>query len=318
MNVNFRHFFALRRLHLCWLVSFFCFVQLSLAQDINAPRFFKLNVQSLSSTTNPVLGSAVPGAGPLNYENNYLFEASLRFPIKWTGDTQLYGKLDFENEILFGFYSRAEQEVEDIELFQSSASLILLHSFSEKVRLSSLLDVSSNSTKGVDLSRRSLRFSQVNLLERQGDKALWGIGAALTYGQQFRVLPLIKLEAPLFGQWSIEALLPSKLLFVNALSKQSQFYFGARGNAATYVLQQQDDLIANAFTGSHYRRLSINGVAGYERQLTPWLGLSLEMGVTVPYRAGIYDAENNRVQLHNFNDRISPHLNFGLFFSLPQ
>ena len=285
-----------------------------LGQSIESPRFFKLNFQSLGSTSSPVYGGNNPL--PFDSEQNFLIDASLRFPLKLQGSTMLLGKLDFEQEMMFGFYDPEDAEIDELALFQSSFSLIALHDFHAGLRLTSMLDLSSNSTKGIDLTSDALRFSAMNLLEWRQEDRSFGFGAVLTYRNSLTALPIVKYEGPLFGNWRVDALLPSHLLVTNRLSNDSRFFVGMRGSAGTYLLRD-DDVAYSGYMGDHYKRITINGVVGYERQLTPWIGISAEMGVAMPYRSGIFDAQDNRLELHSFDDRLSPHFKVGFFLSLP-
>ncbi len=304
------------RLGVCGLVILIwaLFPAFGQCQDIESPRFFKLNFQSLGASTSPVFGSS-PQL-PFESEQNFLIDASLRFPISMGPQTTILGKIDFEQEVLFGFYVPDEQGLEELELFESSFSLIALHNFNEGLRWSSIVDVSSSSSKGIDLTADALRFSSMNLLEWRNGGRSFGFGAALTYRQSLTVLPVIKYKAPLFGKWSIDALLPSHLLFTNRISNDSRFLFGLRGSAGSYLIRDNEVAYAG-YQGDSYKRITVNGVVGYERQLTPWIGLSAEMGISLPYRSGIFDTDNRRLELHNFNDRVSPHFKVGFFLSLP-
>ncbi len=101
---------------MCTLLVGKCMCTKLASQNIDAPRFFEFNLQSLSATSSPVYGNALL---PIEDEPspNYLFEATLRFPIKLEGKTKLIGQVNVDQEVFYGFWEQDENEVEDIHLY---------------------------------------------------------------------------------------------------------------------------------------------------------------------------------------------------------
>lgn len=307
---------------LCLLFSAFLCKQVK-SQDLSCPKFFKLNLQSLpfSATPSiPQLGALSTGSNQSDpeYGPNFLYEVALRYPIKLKGRTKLIGEISHKNEFVYGYYSSELDESEELELFQTSNSFILIHEISRNAKFTNALQVSSNSARGLALTGGALRFSNLGLYEKNLSNGKFGVGLALSYDQRLSILPLLKYETDLGKDWAIEALLPSKLLLVKNISIGSRFYFGLRGSTATYLIND-NDAVSDDLLGTSYRRMSAHGVVGYEKMLTPMIGLSAEMGVAVPMRSGIYDRNGRgNVLRYDFNNnKVSPHFNIGFFLALP-
>lgn len=307
---------------LCLLFSSFICKQVK-CQDLSSPRFFKLNIQSLPFSATPnysqLGGLSVASSQPeSDYGPNFLYEAALRYPIKMKGNTKIFGELAHKNEFINGYYSPQLDETEELELFQTSSSFILMHNFGTGSKFTSVLQISSNSAKGVTLSGGALRFSNIGLYEKSIANGSFGIGAAVSYDTRLSIMPILKYEADLGKDWSIEALLPSKILFAKNYSKSSRLVLGVKGSTATYLIND-NEMVANDLVGTHYRRMSANAIIGYEKMLTPLLGLSLEMGTSVPLRSGIYNLNDRQNVLYDFNNnKVSPHFRVGIFLALPQ
>lgn len=286
------------------------------AQNVDAPRFFEFNLQSLSSTTTPAFGHN-PVVTPSSIEPNYLFEASLRFPVKLQGRTRLIGQIDIEQESMFGFWEAAEGEVEDIHLYQNKLSFILMHDFDAQTRLYTTIRTGTGSSRALDFRVGAQSFSQMTLLEKRNDQRKWGVGLAVTYQNRLSFLPVLKYEGPLAGKWNLDLLLPARILVNRKLSSSSRLFAGVRGSSASYLVGD-NAVVSDLYSNTNYRRLDIRAVAGFERQITPWVGLRAEVGANIPYRAGLYDIDNSRTQIHDFGQRVTPHANFGFYLSLPK
>lgn len=309
---------------LCLLFSIFLGKQLK-CQDLSSPKFFKLNFQSLpfSSTPNyPQLsGLSTSSSTPSSSSGltpNFLYEVALKYPIKMKGRTKIIGEIEHRNEYINGYYSSQLDEVEELELFQTSHSLIVMHDLNNKMKFTNVLQLSSNSTQRMAFSGGALRFSNLGLVEKETAKGSFGVGIAVSYDSRLSIMPLLKFEADLGKNWAIEALLPSKVLFAKNLSESARFLFGIKGSTATYVIND-NELVADDQIGANYRRMSASGIIGYEKMLTPMVGLSLEMGASLPMRSGIYSVTNNREVLYDFDtNKISPHFRVGVFLALPK
>ncbi|MEL7249069.1 MAG: hypothetical protein AAFO03_11640 [Bacteroidota bacterium] len=286
------------------------------AQDLDAPRFFEVNFQSLSTTASPVYGvqpAVLPGA----ISPNFLFDASLRFPIELGGKTKFIGQVDVQQEIMFGFWEAREAEVEDIHLYENRLSLIVMHDFNEEMRLYATFRGGSGSSQVFDFRNGAKSFNQVTLLEKRSPERKWGVGLVLSYQNRFSFLPVVKYEGPIFGKWDLDLLLPARVLLRRSINKTSRLFAGVRASSGTYLVGDnalQSDMYAN----TSYRRLNLKGIVGVERQISPWVGLRAEVGANLPYRSGLYDLENPRLEIHDFNQRIVPHVNLGFFLSLPK
>lgn len=289
------------------------------AQDLAAPRFFKLQFQSLGSTVAPIVptGAKLEDPEDVDEEPNFLIESSLRFPIKLKGQTRIFGELGYKNEFVHGFYSSEELEVETMELFQTDFTLLLQHKFRQGLTLSSALSVSSRSSENLDFNRQALRFSNLSMIEGQLAKGEWGIGTAISYNQRLSIVPLVKYKTPFAKGWSLDLLLPSKALVIKNISAKERLMMGFRGSHANYYVHA-GDLEMDTPRDARYRRMNINGLVAYERLLTPWLGVSSELGVNIPLRSGLYDPNDPTLEIHSFQNRVSPHFKVGLFLCVPE
>lgn len=294
-------------------------------QDLTSPKFFKLNFQSLPFSSSPnysqlggfsALSSSTTSPSPAN-RPNFLYEVTLRYPIKMHGQTKLIGEIEHKNEYINGYYSSQLDEIEELELFQTSHSLILIHELNSNLKFTNAFQVSSSSTKNLALSGGALRFSNLGLFEKKIPKGVFGIGAAVSYDNRLSVLPILKYEVDLGKNWGIEALLPSKVLVTKNLSKGSRILLGVKGSTATYLIND-NEVVSDDLLGANYRRMSASGIFGYEKMLTPMVGLSMEMGASLPMRSGIYSVNNRQEVLYDFNNKVSPHFKVGIFLALPK
>lgn len=299
----------------CLLIIVFCSREVR-CQNLDAPRFFKFSLQSFSATSSPIYGgSTAPVLG--HAAPNYLIEASLRFPIKLKGRTQFIGKVDIDQEVMFGFWEESEAEIEDVHLYDNSLSVIMFHDFNETWRLYSTLKMSTSSTRALDWRRGSHALAQASFLEKRTDKAKWGIGLATSLSTNVSILPILKYEGPIFGRWNLDLFVPAKILINRRLNASNKIFTGLRASSANYLLGD-NAVISDLYTNSSYRRINLKAVLGYEHQLTPWVGLSAEVGAALPYRSGLYDLEQPSIELHDFGRQLAPHVSFGVFLSLPK
>ena len=285
-------------------------------QDLDAPRFFEVNFQSLSTTFSPVYG-VQPAVLHQSITPNFLFDASLRFPLKLSGATKFLGQVDIQQEIMFGFWDVREAEVEDIHLYENQLSFIMMHDFNEQTRLYATFRGGSGSSQVFDFRHGAQSFNQVTLLEKRSPERKWGVGVALSYQNRFSFLPVFKYQGPIFGKWDLDLLLPARVLLRRSFNKTSRLFTGVRASSGTYLVGD-NALQSEMYANTSYRRINLKGVVGVERQISPWVGLRAEIGANLPYRSGLYDLENPRVEIHDFNQRIVPHVNFGFFLSLPK
>lgn len=304
---------------LCLLFSILLCKQVK-CQDLSSPKFFKLNFQSLpfSTTANysQVTGLSSLPSSSSGSKPSFLYEVALKYPIKLKGRTKFIGEIQHKNEYINGYYSSQLDEIEELELIQTSHSLILIHELNDGMKFTNALQISSSSAKGLALTGGALRFSNLGLFEKKLANGQFGVGLAISYDNRLSAMPLIKYEADLGKSWAIEALLPSKLLLAKNLSQGSRFIFGLKGSTATYLIND-NEAVTDDLLGSNFRRMSASGIVGYEKMLTPMLGLSLEMGASLPIRSGIYSATDRRELLYDFNNKISPHFRVGIFLALP-
>ena len=286
------------------------------AQSLDDPRFFDLSYQSFSTPTRPI---NLPGPFSSNFDPsaNYMVDASFRFPISLGDKTRVLGQLSYRNEFAFGFWEPGENELDDFELRESTASVIVQNKANSGRTITNVLNVSSNSTQALSLDRKHLRFNYMGLIEwskKEGRKM--GIGAIVSVQNEVTILPVIRYNKDLGSDWSLRMLLPSKILVRKELSNRSRLIGGMRADAASYVLNGTN-FGGLPYEESLYRRITIQGVVGYEYQVSKWMGLRLEGGMCMPYRMGLFDSSANNEMLHDFRDRMTPHINVGMFLSLP-
>lgn len=306
----------------CLLSALFSFFQMAIGQDLDSPRFFTFNIQSLGACTVPAPPQQALAARlfPAEVEPTFMYEFALRFPVKMKGDTKIFGELSHQNEYSSGLYDLEDGNFSDLPplgLYQTSGSMILLHQFNENWRMINILNLRTNSNQGLDFNREALRLSNAAIIEKKVAKGSLGFGLAVSANQSLSILPIIKYEAQLNEKWGLDILFPSRMLATRNFSKSARLLFGARGDAATYLLTN-DDGLQDPFIGSNFRRININGIVGFEKQITKMVGVSVEAGASFPYKNGIFDYQNTSIGLHDFQNQISPHFRVGFFLSLPR
>ena len=286
------------------------------AQNIDSPRFFEINFQPRSAGSTPFSGNQATSPLFPNHYQDYLIDAELKFPVKLKGKTKIIGELEYKNEFVSGLYSFEENEVEHFEFTQAEVSLIAATDFNEKTRLINMINVKNNSSDIFSMNRQMMRFQYTGLLEKNTDKGSFGFGTRISVGERTRILPVLKYETTFSNDWDMAIILPSKVMFSKKFTNDTRWTFGAKLSRSNYSLAEHS-LWSEHEVDTRYRRMSIDGLVRYERQLTDWVGLSLEVGASAPFKAGIYEDNDNRVELHNFNQGISPYFNVGFFLAFP-
>lgn len=290
------------------------------AQDIESTRFFKLNLNTLSSPNSYFSQSPYSTSASFpaqNIEPAQLIEAELRFPIQITGPTKWIGRLSYDQEFLTGFYfNPGETDQQALDFHRSQLSLTVLHEFNERFFLTTDLSLTSRSNQFLAFGNQSFIIRNTFLFESRQKGISIGLGASTGYSSnRFTFLPLLKYKKDLSRNWQLDFLLPAKLLAIKKLDKRNRLLFGLKGNTATYFF---DDQLENTPTNVEYRRLNVNLIAGYERMLSPLVGIGLEMGATRNLQSGLYQLEDRRIEIHNFGRSVEPYFNLKFFLALPK
>ena len=303
---------------------FFCLLSIMIfagkplkCQDISAVRFFNINYQTLGAPNMlmPQQGGYVPSNA---YEPNHLIKAELKFPIKLSGRTKIFGELQYNNEYIFGIYSPIDDDgVAPIKLHQSGLSLIVSHQFGNGFRLLNKFGVDNSSDHFLSAGRNTLAVNNSMLLQREDAKGKVGLGfsCGLAYIGGISVLPLVLVERELSNNWELDLLLPAKILAIKNLSNDSRLLMGVKGSTANYFLS---GMAFDNLSGLNYRRLSANAIVGYEKLITPLVGIGVEAGATMPLQSGIYRQDNRWREVHNFSQKVDPYFNFKIFFAIPK
>lgn len=287
------------------------------AQDISSVRFFKLNFNTLSSP-NSIISDLPQGAMPVDDEPSQLFGLDLRFPIKLQGATKLIGAIGYDRELLagFAFIDEGENEIEPLSLHNPSLSLAVLHSFNEQWSLKNNLTFQSRSDQFFSFSAQSIAFRNSLLIEKKKNKDAFGFGISAGYSNnRLSILPILVYQKELPNNWQLDFLLPSRALMIKNLNRDTRLLFGVKGNTAQYFFNNQT---IDGYAALSYRRLNVNAIVGYEKQLTPLIGVGIEAGATVPLRSGLYQNSSTWQEVHNFGDKIAPYFNVKFFLSLPK
>ncbi len=283
-------------------------------QDITSKRFFKLNFNTFSAP-NSIFTSIPNTIAPPDYEPSHLIEAELRFPIKLKGQTKLIGQVGYNRELLSGFYVSDGDDVDLMPLHESSFSVAAFHSFKNGLSLKAILSINHQSNQFMRWSRRSFGFRNTVLLEKEKNNKSIGLGiSAGRSNGRLSILPLLLYKKELPRNWELDLLLPAKMLLVKNIKSDARLLFGARGSNGNYFFDNQ---IADAYEDLSYRRLNVNAIIGYERQLTPVIGIGIEGGATIPIRSGLYRLDQQWTEVHNFGKSVAPYLNVKFFLALP-
>lgn len=287
-------------------------------QDISAARFFSIEYQTLGSPTQLIPRQGGGVAPAQTYEPSHLIKAELKFPVKLRGNTRIFGELQYNNEYIFGSYSPFDEDGADpIKLHQSSLSFMVSHRLGKGYSLLGKFGVEQSSDRFWNSSGSALSWGNSILLLREHAGGKYGLGASCGYDIMGRMnfMPLLLYQEQLSESWQLDLLLPAKVLAIRKLSNDSRLLMGVRGSNANYYLS---GLSMDHLSGLNYRRLSANALIGYERLLTPLVGLGFEAGATIPLQSGIYRQEQRWQEVHNFRQGVDPYFNIRIFFAVPK
>lgn len=292
------------------------FVPKASAQDITAPRFFEFNVQPTAGNSTPNFPGFQPNAAPQT-QPNYKVQAALRFPIKLKGNTKIIGELKHKNDFINGYYSIEDDHFEQLQLRQSKGSIIVFSQLNERWKFTNMLSASSNSTDFISTNSNNMQFRNISMFEKEmKNGATIGFGGSVTYDQNLTVIPIFKYETDFGNGWNLDMVLPKEIEVSKKLSKSSRLSFEVKGSGSNFTLGNQQ--IANDLSNvSIYKRMDLTGTIGYQKQVTPWVGFSVNAGAMMPISSGIYANDSNQTQLYDFKQGISPYFRVGVFLSLP-
>ena len=283
------------------------------AQDVAAPRFFNLSIQQLSSTTNltnPLLQSIPVGRN----EENFLVDASLKYPIKLQGKLKIIGSLGFKRETLFGLYEPLEDEGEDMTLHSAKTSFIASYLMQNNSKINVRLGWSSRSSKFLSLHPWASNWSASMLYDKDNGTQRIGYGFIASYGRRLNVLPLFLWQKDLGRGFGLDLLLPSKALITKELNRSSQLFAGIKAQTAGYFVEGDQHPLGDL--SANYRRISVQAIFGYEKMINKLVGFSCSAGVNLPFASGMYSFAGKWNRLHNFQDRVAPQFKAGVFFAL--
>ncbi|MCB0547439.1 MAG: hypothetical protein KDD19_07595 [Phaeodactylibacter sp.] len=287
------------------------------SQDISATRFFNIDYQTLGSPSQlvPRQGGLIPAN---TYEPNHLIKAELKFPVKLRGKTRIFGELQYNNEYIFGVYSPIDDDgVDPIKLHQSSFSFIVSHKFSNGYSILGKFGLENSSDRFWSSDHNSVSLNNSFLVQKENTNGKFGLGAScgLNYLGNMSFVPLILYQRKLPRNWELDLLLPAKVLAIKNLSNSSRFLMGVKGSTGNYYLS---GLAMDNLSGLNYRRLNANAIVGYEKLITPLVGIGVEAGATLPLQSGLYRQEQRWQQVHNFGQKVDPYFNFKIFFAIPK
>ncbi|MCB0586188.1 MAG: hypothetical protein KDD06_12795, partial [Phaeodactylibacter sp.] len=263
----------------------------------------------------PRQGGFVPSRA---YEPNHLIKAELKFPVKLKGRTRVFGELKYNNEYVFGIYSPIEDDgVSPIKLHESSLSFIVSHKFGNGYSLLGKFGMENSSDHFWKAGGNSLSWSNSILLQKENANGKYGLGAScgLAVLGRLSILPLILYQRKLPRNWELDLLLPAKMLAIKNVSNSSRFIMGVKGSSGNYYLS---GLAMDGLSGLNYRRLSANAILGYEKLVTPLVGVGIEAGATIPVQSGVYRQDKRWQEVHNFGQKVDPYFNFKIFFAVPR
>ncbi len=246
-------------------------------------------------------------------DQNFLADASLRFPIKWRGNLKVIGTLGYEHEAVFGHYSQYENEGEDWDFHNVKGSVIFTWQPTEKKRLTARIAWSSSSTQFLSLAQDAQRLTGLFMVENDVRKGKLGYGLAVSHGQNTNVLPLVIWDQELTHGYSVDVFLPSRIYLRKRLSDTHEFYGGLRAQSAQYLFE---GAVNNSLRDMNYRRITIQGVLGYERMITRMIGVDFSAGVNLPFKSGVYTYDRGWRQMHDFKDKLRPQFQAGIFLAL--
>ncbi len=286
-------------------------------QDISATRFFTIDYQTLGAPNQlvPRQGGFVPSSA---YEPNHLIKAELKFPVKLKGRTRIFGELQYNNEYIFGIYAPVDEDgVDPIKLHESSLSFILSHKFNNGFSLLGKFGVGNSSDHFLSSDHNAITWNNSVLLQKKNANGKYGVGASCGLGflGRLSIMPLILYQRELPRNWELDLLLPAKMLAIKKLTNSSRFLMGVKGGTGNYFLS---GLAMDNLNGLNYRRLNANAIIGYERLITPLVGIGVEAGATIPLQSGIYRQERRWQEVHSFGQTVDPYFNFKVFLAVPR
>ena len=301
---------------LCFLTGLFLVPKAS-GQDIASPRFFEFNVQPTAANSISNTPQFQPGVVPQT-QPSYLMQAALKFPLKLNGNTRIIGELKHKKEFASGYYTLDDNHFEQIELRQSRGSIILLSQLDENWKFTNVLSVSSNSTHFISTNANAMQFRNISMFEKAlKNGSTIGFGGTVTYDQNLTLIPIFRYATDFGSNWKLDMILPKEIEVSKNLNQRSRLLLNIQGSGLNYNLG--DELVANDLTSSSvYKRLDLSGSIGYERQVTPWVGFSVQAGAMMPISAGIYANDSSQTQLYQFNSGVSPYFKAGVFLSSPK
>ena len=180
------------------------------------------------------------------------------------------------------------ERFEQLQLRQSRGSIIVLSQLNNNWKFTNLLSASSNSTDFISTNTSAIRIRNISMLEKEmKNGSTIGFGGSIAYDQRFSFLPVFKYETKFGNQWKLDMVLPKEIEVSKYLNKRSRILFKAKGSGSNYTLGSQE--VANTYsTSSVFRRIDVAGSVGYERQITPWVGFSVQAGAIMTISSGIY------------------------------
>ena len=297
-----------------FLCALFCLIPLLCSsQDIECPRFFKINIQNLSSVNT----LSTPNAGsksPFDRIPNVLIESKLNYPISWTGKTTILGEFSYGFEKVFGLYSPWENDDEELNLHRFSAGLLYKHQLAQGWELCGKTSLYSASNRFLRLTNRAIAWSQTTMVQRVDENSEIGLGLYVGHNNRTTILPVVRFKMQWRNGLLLDAILPSGITLSKDIAEDQRVYIQAKGKAGNYFLDDQPYL---AFTGTNYRRISVHPVLGYEKMVSRWVGFSVQVGAAIPIRSGLFQLDGNWVQIHNFREKITPQAQIGFFLAFP-
>ncbi|MEQ9425026.1 MAG: hypothetical protein RJQ09_11440 [Cyclobacteriaceae bacterium] len=256
---------------ICLILSGICISLSGKCQDITSLRFFSLNIQRLSSP-NRLISSEGASLKAFDKESNYIIESQLRYPIKLGGRTKVFGQIDFDREVVFGLYGYDETEAEDFNFLSVSHAVVFSHQLNASSSLLSKLKIETGGENIFPLNRDALNINSTNIYQKKINNGKWGIGLQIGHYRTFSVLPIFQLQKRFSTNLSIDIALPQHILINQYLNKSTLIYAGLKGSRSNYYFSNELQDLGEA----HYRRVTLNGIIGLEKQLTQLVGLMVE------------------------------------------
>jgi len=297
----------------CLLLFFCALCQALKAQNtIESPRFFTLNFQSFSPARQLISqdGNVV---NPDDDEPGYLVSSKLLFPLSLKGKTKLLGAIEYGHEVIQGLHDIVEGEDEYLRFRKLGFSIIASHKLDKKYSYLVAVKLKNGAESLFPLDGNAYSLSTSQILQKKIDKGVIGFGLQLGFNQQLTILPIVKYEKEWKNNWSIDLLLPSKVMFYKKLNETKRLYLGARGSRGTYLLNENHSLNLDPL---YYRRLTANVMLGYEKQLKGPLGFMIEAGASVPLRSGLFSIQRRWEEVHAYQESVNPYVKAGIFLSI--